>query len=156
MHGGWPDRLDVVGGQTDEVIAWCDVAAVVSGTVTLQLARQSKPMIIMYKVNKLTYRVVSALLIATEFFTLPNLLAGRAVVPELVPYFKGTDRLREAILKLLQSPNEQASQRAELARISAQFEGKHAAENAAQAILDTLGLEPVSSGAQSPSDVASE
>lgn len=143
LVGGWPERLDVVVGQTDEAIAWCDAAVVVSGTVTLQLARQAKPMVIMYKVNKLTYRVVSALLIATDFFTLPNLIAGREVVPELVPYFKGTDRLRSAVLKLLNSPNEQASQRAELARISSQFEGKHAAENAALAILDMLGLEPI-------------
>lgn len=155
LLGGWPERLDVVVGETDEAIAWCDAAVVVSGTVTLQLARQSKPMVIMYKVNKLTYRVVSALLIATDFFTLPNLIAGREVVPELVPYFKGTDRLREAVLKLLNSPNEQASQRAELARISSQFEGKHAAENAARAILDMLGLEATGPAAQSPSDSSS-
>jgi len=87
--GGWPDGLDIRTGETDLVARWCDLALVVSGTVTLQLAKQARPMVIFYKTNELAYNAVGKRVITTRYFALPNLIVGHEVIPELIPYFKG-------------------------------------------------------------------
>ncbi|HZW08237.1 MAG TPA: hypothetical protein VFF65_14025, partial [Phycisphaerales bacterium] len=48
-RGGWVDGMHVVVGNTDAVIRWCDCALVASGTVTLQIAKQLKPMVTFYR-----------------------------------------------------------------------------------------------------------
>ncbi|MFN5957470.1 MAG: lipid-A-disaccharide synthase, partial [Planctomyces sp.] len=45
---GLPKGLSIVVGDTDTAVAWCDLAIVASGTVTLQVARQNKPMVTFY------------------------------------------------------------------------------------------------------------
>jgi lipid-A-disaccharide synthase len=138
--GGWPEGLDVRVGETDVVIRWADLALVVSGTVTLQIARQATPMVMMYKVNKLFFRVMAPLLIRTRYFTLPNLIASQEVIPELVPYFKGSERLIEAARRLLDSPERQEAQRLNQRAITSQFAGTMAAHGAADAIEEIAGL----------------
>ncbi len=150
--GGWPDGLDIVVGETDLVTRWSDAAMVVSGTVTLQLSKQARPMVILYKTNELTWKVLGSWLITTPFIGLPNLIAGRAVVTELFPYFKGHMRLTEAVDALLTDPEALASQKRELGRVSAKFSGKIAASEAASALEEMLGFEASPSGAASTRD----
>lgn len=138
--GGWPEGMDVIAGQTDAVARWCDLAVVVSGTVTLQLAKQARPMVIIYKTNELTYKAVGRWVINTERFTLPNLIAGRDIVTELVPYFSGTDRLVHAVERLMDDPSAQELQRRELRAVCERFAGMDAAKNAAAAIAEAAGL----------------
>jgi len=140
MLGGWPEGLDIVVGETDLVTRWSDVALVVSGTVTLQLAKQGRPMVILYKTNELTWKAIGRWLITTPFVGLPNLIAGREVVTELFPYFKGHARLTDAADALLSSAEAQAGQKKELGKISARFSGKIAASEAASALEEMLGL----------------
>lgn len=142
LLGGWPEGLDVVVGQTDLVTRWCQAAMVVSGTVTLQLAKQSRPMVIMYKTNKLFYNLFGRFVITSEFFTLPNLIAGREVVPELIPYFKGHARLVDAVDALISSPERMQGQRTDLLGVSSVFEGRIASGRAADAIERFAGLTP--------------
>ncbi len=139
-HGGWPESLSVVSGRADVVIHWCELALVVSGTVTLQIARQQRPMVIVYRSNPLVYVLLARWVLSTEFFTLPNLIAGREIVPELVPHFAGHEPITEQALHLLADPSLAARQRAEMARIAEKFAGRHAARNAADAIEQSLGL----------------
>ncbi|MCL4742669.1 MAG: lipid-A-disaccharide synthase [Phycisphaerales bacterium] len=139
-HGGWPDSLSVVSGRADAVIHWCELALVVSGTVTLQIARQQRPMVIVYRSNPLVYLLLARWVLSTEFFTLPNLIAGREIVPELVPHFAGPEPIAEHALRLLADPSLAARQRAEMARIAEKFAGRHAARSAADAIEQSLGL----------------
>lgn len=140
--GGWPDGLDVRVGETDLVVRWCDLALAVSGTVSLQIARQSKPMVIVYKVNKLNYNAVGRLVITTPYLTLPNLIASQEIVPELVPYFRGDNRLVEIADDLIRSPDRMEAQRLNLRAIVAKFSGKMASADAASAIEEMLGLAP--------------
>jgi lipid-A-disaccharide synthase len=144
--GGWPDGLDVIVGQTDLVAHWADLALVVSGTVTLQIARHQTPMVIVYKTNKLTYNLIGRWLITTEHFTLPNLIAGREVAPELVPYFDGPERLVRQAERLLNSQSAMGEQRDELASITGRFHGRTASREAVLAIEQTLGLTPRDAG----------
>ncbi len=80
-------RIDVpttvVDGQSNEALAAADVALVCSGTSTLQAALLHKPMVIVYRVSFLTYSLLRRLVKVTHI-GLVNLIAGRALVPELV------------------------------------------------------------------------
>lgn len=138
--GGWPDNLAVLHGQTDVVVRWCTMAVVVSGTVTLQIAKQGRPMVIFYKSNPLMYAVLGRWVLTTEFFTLPNLIAGREIVPELVPHFAGHEPILAAARELLASPERTARQIEELGKVVAQFKGHQAGPAAAEVLLRQLNL----------------
>jgi lipid-A-disaccharide synthase len=148
----WPDSLAIRFGSTDAVVRWCELALVVSGTVTLQVARQHRPMVIVYKSSRLLWALVARWVIKTPFFTLPNLVAGRQIVPELVPHFGGADPIANRAVALLENPDAAAAQRRELAAIAGRFEGHHAATEAAAIIAQHAGLAPQAE--PSPSETA--
>ncbi len=139
--GKWPERLHLVSGATDAAIAWCDLALVVSGTVKLQVAKQHKPMVIVYKSNPVAYAMVGWWVIDTEFFALPNLIAGKEIVPELIPHFGDHQPIVDAASVLLSDPAKAEAQRSELQRVTAMFQGRNAAESAATAIARECGLD---------------
>ncbi len=140
-RGGWPDGLSMDHGNTDAIVRWCDAALVVSGTVTLQIAKQLKPMVILYAGNRFAFRLLRGVVLTTEHFTLPNLIAGRRAVPEYVPY--GSDRF-DSVLRhtreLLTDPAAAAAQRASLQQIVDAFAGRHAAAAAADRVDAMLGF----------------
>ena len=149
--GGWPDRLRLAVGETDAVIRWSELNLVVSGTVTLQIARQRRPMVIVYKSSKLLYNLLGRWLVQTDHFTLPNLVADRRIVPEFVPHFEDHAAFTEAAKELLGSEAKMNQQRAELDAIVQRFAGYTAAQSAAEAIADVAGLGPDSGdGAAGP------
>ncbi len=138
--GGWPDSLEIVHSQTDTVIHWCNVAMVVSGTVTLQIARQHKPMVIVYKADPVMWALVGSWIFTTKFFTLPNLIADRAIVPELVPHFSDGETMFKLTRELLDSAEAYQTQADELSGVVQAFKGRHAAKAAAQAIAQLAEL----------------
>lgn len=133
--GGWPSGLQIVAGDTEAVIRWCDLALVKSGTTTLQIARQQKPMVIFYRPSRALYHGFVRWIVSTKYFTLPNALAHREIVTELVPNFAGAGPIVEAARALLASPEAAQRQREELARVCAQFQDRSAAVAAADQIL---------------------
>ena len=137
--GGWPVRLAMAVGETDAAIRWCDFALVVSGTVTLQIARQAKPMATFYCPNPWTYHLIARWLVETDHYTLPNLIAGKRIVPELIPYMRadGEDLALE-VIKFMRRTGYADDQRSELARLRKRFEGTHAASAAADEILQAI------------------
>jgi lipid-A-disaccharide synthase len=140
VHGGWPPGLGIVSGETDAVVRWCEYAMVVSGTVTLQIAKQTRPMVAFYCPGWLMYWLVAKWLVSTELFTLPNLIAGRRIVPELIPHFGDGDALAVEIIKFMRRPGYAEDQRENLAAVCRRFAGKTCAVNAAEAIEGALGL----------------
>ncbi len=141
-QGGWPRNLRVVSGDTDAVVRWCELALVVSGTVTLQIARQLRPMVVFYRSSPLLYYLFAKWIVATKYFTLPNVLAHRQVVPELVPHFGGPEKIVAAARSIIDSPEKAAEQRAELERVVGLFRDRNAAAAAADAIEEVAGLRP--------------
>lgn len=139
-YGGWPEGLTMVSGDADAVVRWCDFALVTSGTVTLQVARQQKPMITFYRVSRLMYWLLVRWLTSTEIYSLPNLIAGKRIIPELIPYFGNGDELALGIIRLMRQPGYADDQRAELTRIATLFDGRNAAVAAADAIEEMAGL----------------
>ena len=138
----------MLSGRTDAIVRWCDLALVVSGTVTLQIAKQCKPMVIVYKsglMDRVIYTLARDVLFTTDHFTLPNLIAGREIVPELVPHFGDAEPIVRHASDLLESPDLAARQRAELERVVEQFSGKSASVQAAELIakaVDEVCLDP--------------
>ncbi|MCC6425448.1 MAG: hypothetical protein IT435_01375 [Phycisphaerales bacterium] len=140
--GGWPKSLGSIAGQADAVIRWSELAMVVSGTVSLQVAKQIRPMVILYKASRVFYALVGSWLLSAPFFTLPNLIAGRRIVPELVPYFGEGEELADEIIALLKDPAGMERQRRELAAVVSKFRGYSASAGAADAIEQIAGLVP--------------
>lgn len=144
--GGWPEGLEVVCGGTDAVIRWCDMALVASGTVTLQVARQVKPMVTFYRLPKIlrpVFALFGRLIFTTKLFTLPNVVMGRRIVPELVPHFGDGRDLAVGVYRLLRQPGFADDQREALAALCRKFEHHRAGPLAADAIEQLIGLAPI-------------
>ncbi len=129
----WPETLRIETGKTDEVIRWCELALVVSGTVTLQIAKQRRPMVIVYKFNRLI-SLPLRLVVKTRLFSLPNLIAGRKIVPELIPHFGTAEPIAGEAITLLEDACAADDQRRDLARVTDRFAGRRASEIAADRI----------------------
>jgi len=109
LHGGrarppqW-EGLDVhvAGRETslEAAIHWADLALAVSGTVSLDCARQAKPVIGVYRTSR-AEALGARLVIRAPSLLLPNILAGRRIVPEFVPYAGGPAPIAAAALGLL-------------------------------------------------------
>lgn len=136
--GDWPEGVSCVVASTDAVVRWSTLCLVKSGTVTLQVTRQLKPMVIVYKKRNLPLFLAVKVMLATKHFALPNLIAGRRIVPEFVPHFGGAGPVARAALALLRSPQLMERQRADLRTVVEQYRGHHAAREAADAILGIL------------------
>jgi len=137
---GWPDSLVFVSGQTDAVIHWSTLALVVSGTVTLQVARQARPMVVVYKSSRLVYHLLARWLVRTPHYSLPNLVAGERIVPELMPHFGGPEAIVDKAVELLERLELADAQRRRLEEVAARFAGHNAARGAADAIERVAGL----------------
>ena len=75
--------VKVIIGQTQQVMAASDCLLMASGTVSLEAALIKRPMVICYKFNLLTY-LLAKWLVKLSWFSLPNLLANKTLVPELL------------------------------------------------------------------------
>jgi lipid-A-disaccharide synthase len=84
-------------GTARSALTACDGALVKSGTSTLEAMLIGRPMVVCYRLGRLTYRLVRALL-RTEHVALPNILAGRVLVPELLQDAATPEALATALL----------------------------------------------------------
>lgn len=75
--------VKIIIGKTQDVMAASDCLLTASGTVTLEAALVKRPMVICYKFNPLTYHMFKGF-VKLKWFSLPNLLANKALVPELL------------------------------------------------------------------------
>lgn len=105
----WPtvaERTTIIEGDSHSVLEACDVVLVASGTATLEAALYKKPMVVGYVMPGIT-----ALLIRNKgiipYVSLPNILAGRIVVPEFLQYFCTPDALAVSMLDQLEDKRRQ-------------------------------------------------
>ncbi|MFB8829548.1 lipid-A-disaccharide synthase [Azotobacter sp. CWF10] len=93
-------------GRSHEALAACDAVLIASGTATLEALLYKRPMVVAYRLAPLTYKVAQHL-VKTPFFSLPNLLVGRPLVPELLQDRATPEALAEALMPLLEIGREQ-------------------------------------------------
>ncbi len=135
---GWPLGLSHAVGATDAIIHWSDLALVKSGTVTLQVAKHRKPMVIFYKKSNPVAFVMAKMIMSTKFFTLPNVIAHKEIVPEFVPHYGGPEPITQTARELLTMPHQAEAQRHLIDGVLDQFAGRFASGLAADSILEVL------------------
>jgi lipid-A-disaccharide synthase len=125
----------LVEGRSQAVLTAADVVLVASGTATLETLLCKRPMVVAYRVGRLTAFLLRGLgLLKAPFFAQPNLLAGREVVPELSQGDVTPARLGAALERWLDAPGE-------VRKLEVLFTGLHeslrrgASEQAAEAVL---------------------
>ncbi len=127
--------VHLVDGRAQEAIAASDAVLLASGTATLETALVKRPMVVAYRVAPLTGWLLRDLkLVKTEFFSQPNLLARRALVPEFFQEQVRPDVLGPAVLAQLERPDRDAlTQAFEAIHVSLR---RDASERAAEAVLE--------------------
>jgi lipid-A-disaccharide synthase len=133
----WPahaSRPVVVEGATDAVLASADVAVLASGTVTVQAALHGCPMVVVYRVAPLTYRVGKPLL-HVDTYAMANLVAGRRVVPELIQDAFTPQAAASEALRVLTDSVYAARVKADLVGIREKLGTSGASRRAAEAVI---------------------
>lgn len=110
------ESIKVIEGSTWDLLAHADVALAASGTVTMEAALLGTPMVTFYRVSGLSW-LIGRWLVRAPFLSMVNLVAGRAVVPELIQEDMRPARLAEETLKLLGDEELRRRMRGELARV---------------------------------------
>jgi lipid-A-disaccharide synthase len=135
--------IDVLTGQAQQALAAANGVVVASGTATLETLLSSRPMVVAYRLGALTAFLLKQFgLVKVPYFSQPNLLLGRARVPEFFQDDVTGQALGEALL------NEMAD-RAQVAQLQNEFRSVHevlrrgGAARAADAILEYVGVKPV-------------
>lgn len=123
-------------GHAQDALAACDAALVASGTATLEAALLRAPMVIAYRMSPLSWQMMRRMHYQ-PWIGLPNILAGRFVVPEFLQDDANPENLSQALTNLILDRGVRAA-------IAHEFEGLHeqlrqgTAEKAAGAILSVL------------------
>ena len=120
--------------RTDDVLAACDVAITASGTATVQAALHERPMVVVYKLSPLTYRLGKPF-VTVDTYAMPNLVAGRHVVPELIQSDFTPERVAEETVLFLNDRERHARTREALRRVREKLGAPGASGRAADAIL---------------------
>ncbi len=108
-----------------------------SGTTTIENALLGLPMVVIYKASWPTYLIARAM-VRVPYFAMPNLLAGRRLVPELLQGDATAKNISHSALELLGRPKKLAGLRQELLELRATLGGRGAADRAADEILGEL------------------
>jgi len=134
--------ITLADGRSREVIAAADVVLTASGTATLETLLSKRPMVVAYRVHPISYHLVKQLgLVKVPYIAMANLLAGRALAPELIQDRCRADLLAPAVLAFLDDPGRVAEIQAEYRRIHLELR-KDAAASAAEAVLELIGRKP--------------
>lgn len=132
-----PVSFRVVENDTYDVVHAADLALVASGTATLEAALLERPMVIVYRLAPLTY-ALARLFVRVPFIGMPNLIAGRQVVPELVQGDVTPARIAAEARQLLTDARAYSVARHGLREVRGKLGAPGAAARAARMILDLL------------------
>ncbi|MPT18478.1 MAG: lipid-A-disaccharide synthase [Pseudomonas sp.] len=100
MLAGRDLPLTLLNGRSHEALAACDAVLIASGTATLEALLYKRPMVVAYRVAPLTYRILKRL-VKSPYISLPNLLAERLLVPELIQEAATAEALAQAVAPLI-------------------------------------------------------
>jgi lipid-A-disaccharide synthase len=129
--------VSIVLGRAREVIAEADAVLTVSGTATLECLLAEKPMVVCYRMAWSSYGV-ARLLVRVPYFSLPNWLAGRRLVPEFLQGEVKAERLGPELLRMMDGTEDVLRLKGELAAIKRTL-GSDANRVAADAVLGLIG-----------------
>lgn len=126
--------LKLLDGHSHEALAACNVVLIASGTATLEALLYERPMVVAYKISSLTYQLAKHL-VKTPYIALPNILAGRLLVPELIQEQAQPDKLFAALKPLLDGQTKEQTDNFKTIHLSLR---QNASDKAAEAVLKLI------------------
>jgi lipid-A-disaccharide synthase len=136
---GAPVRI--VEGATDEVLAASDAVITASGTATVQTALHGKPMVVVYRLSPVTYKLGKPL-VRVSMYSMVNLVAGARIVEELIQERCTPENVAREAVDLLTNPERVADMKDQLAIVRNKLGGIGASGRAADAILEVARRQP--------------
>ena len=131
-------KLTVAEGVTYDALAAADCAIVSSGTATVEAALLGTPMVIVYRVSRMT-AAIARRLVKTRFFGMVNLISGEQVAPELIQDAFTAYALETELRRLLESQEAREQQKGKLEGVRAKLGPGGAIERAADIIAEMVG-----------------
>lgn len=135
--GQFPVQVSVIRDEVYDVIGVSDAAVVASGTATLETALLETPMVVVYKVSGISY-AIGRRLIRVEHISLANLIAGRAVVPELIQKEASPERIAAELRDIITRRGRAQEMRASLAMTREKLGTPGASQRTARIACDLL------------------
>lgn len=134
---GAPIDVKVVRNSMHAALRAADAAIVASGTATLETALVGAPMVIIYRMSPVSYAIAKTL-VGVEDVGLPNIVAGKRIVAELIQNDATPERMAEETLAILNDEARKSSIEAAYDGVRKSLGGKGAAERAAKAVLAAI------------------
>ena len=128
-------RPVLVHDRSDDVLASCDVVITASGTATVQAALHERPMTVVYKLSPLTYRLGRPF-VNVDMYAMPNLVASRRIVPELIQADFTPRRVADETVSFLTDHEKHVRTREALRHVREALGAHGASGRAAEAILE--------------------
>ena len=125
----------VVEGQTDDVLAASDAVVTASGTATVQAALHGKPMVVVYRLSPMTYKLGKPL-VRVPMYSMVNLVAGERIVKELIQESCTPEAVSREAVDLLTNTERVALMKDQLAVVRERLGGAGASGRAADAVLE--------------------
>lgn len=132
-----PEWVTPIENRPYEVMRASDLLLAKSGTTTLEAALLDTPMVVMYKANPVTAWIARGVL-SVPFVSLPNILSGREVVPELLQECATGDLIATTAQDILSSSTRQDSMHAAFAELRESLGDEPAADRAAREVLSAI------------------
>ncbi|MGR8933494.1 MAG: lipid-A-disaccharide synthase [Gammaproteobacteria bacterium] len=136
-----PLEMRVIKHQPYDVMQCCDAIMTASGTATLEVALLTVPMVIAYKLAAATY-ILGRLLVKTPFIGLPNIIAGKSIVRELIQQEASAEKLAAETIKMLTDGDYAAKMRADLKKVKENLGEGGGSTNMAAVALEMLNVAP--------------
>ena len=137
----------IVESQADNVIAASDVVLTCSGTATVQAAIHERPMVIMYRLSPLTYRLGKPF-VHVDTYGMANLVAGERIVPELIQDDLSAERVAAEAIGFLTDPARHARTVAAVRLVKQRLGEPGATARAARLIAETASRASQRTGRQ--------
>jgi lipid-A-disaccharide synthase len=129
--------IEIAVGQTAAIMQRAFVGIVASGSATLEATYFGMPFVLIYKVAWPTY-VAARLVVNVDFLGMPNLLAGKEIVPEFIQHEAKPDAIVKAVRLLMEGTPARNRMILDFDAIISKLGGTGASDRAAQAILEEL------------------
>lgn len=137
------ESIQVIEGSTEDLLASSDIALAASGTVTIEAALLGTPMVTFYRVSPLTW-MLGRWLVRVPFLSMVNLVAGRAIVPELIQGDMRPESLAAEAARLLNDAEARRAMRGQLTEVRNMLTvPEHPMDRAVRAIESVLNEETV-------------
>jgi len=115
-----------------------DFSIVASGSATLEVAAAGCPMVIMYQSSPVLWHLFGRWLIKTRYLSLVNILSGRELVPEFMPYFTSIEPVAADVEQFLADKDKLAQISGELTKLTEPLAKKKAREEVAKIAIEML------------------